>query len=412
MKIMTLGKSPYLLTSHACANALFLKHLHQSGHSVASIVSNHDTSYYHPEEGKDGTHRFYYKYGEHKIPIVPFNHVKDPAIQVYEILNVYKPEILITIGDFNDFIYMKAVKMFVSDSFKWISVLMNHSYPLNEKNIELIDDMDGILCTNKQTYQMVEKKFKKSELELSFVGSQTPQSTPNRKELRKTRNIDGFRIMTAGKNAQVDNVPMLMEAVSELRQDIPNLELYVHSNVYDTGDYDMNLVQSRFDPKEEFIRFPVKYVSLVDGYTDEEFQHELQASDLFISISMNASSGWSVFEAIANGCLPLMTDTGCHRDIAGLISNFCPEIERNDILIPCIDLMGVGETYLNICLPGELKKKICLLQQKITKKEGWKSGLTELIEVYSQKEFLNKFDKMIIDVHQAISSICVESIGD
>ena len=139
---------------------------------------------------------------------------------------------------------------------------------------------------------------------------------------------------------------------------------------------------------------------------------ELLVSDLFISLSMTASTGLSVFDAISCGCLPLMSDVGCHKEIADMIAVFCPEIERNEILVPCIDLMTVGETYLGICRPDELKKRICQLHQKVTKKAGYELGLIELIKVHNRKEFLKSLDKMIVDVEKARSSICVETIGE
>lgn len=403
MKIMTLGKSPYLLTSHSKIHGLLLQHLYKSGHSVASVVSHHDTSYFVPEKDEKGRQVCYYKFENHKIPILPFRQDKEPAIAIYEILNVFKPDLLITVGDFTDCLFMKAVKMFCEHPFKWLAILANHSYPINEKNSELVESMDAILCTNKMTANMMQDLFHKDILEMCHFGGETGLA-------QKHKSNNKFRIMTSGKNAQVDNIPMLMEVVSELVEEIPCLELYVHSNIYDDGDYDLNLLKDRIDPKGKFIKFPNKYVSLTDGYSSEEYQAELKSSDLFVSISMTSGTGLSVFEAMSCGCLPLMSDVGCNREIADMITVFCTGMQRNEILVPCIDLITVGETYLRVCRPDALKQKIRHLYQKITKNAGCELGLAELIKINCQKKFWQTLDKMIVDGEYQKSSICVEVI--
>lgn len=401
---MTIGQSPYLLTSHAKIHGLLLQHLYKSGHAIASIVSHHDSTYFVPEEDKKGRPHYYYKFEDHKIPIFPFRHSHEPAITVYNILNIFKPDLVITVGDFTDCLFMKAVKMFCDYPFKWLAILANHTYPINENNAELVESMDTILCTNTMTANMIQELFPKN-VEMCYFGGE-----PGLEQDQNPSNK--FRIMTSGKNAQVDNIPMLMTVASELIEEIPNLELYVHANVYDAGDYDLSLVKERIDPKGEFIRFPNKYVSLVDGYSNLEYQTELRASDLFVSISMTSGTGLSVFDAMSCGCLPLMSNVGCHREIADMIADFCPGMDRNTVLVPCIDLMTVGETYLGICNPDELKQRIRWLHQKITKKAGHKPGLVELIKIHGQKKFWKMLDKIIMDGEKSKSSICVETIGE
>ncbi len=405
MKMMTIGKSPYLLTSHAKIHGAVLQHLYKSGHAMASIVSHHDATYFVPETDEKGRQICYYKFDDHKIPIIPFRADKEPAIAVYEILNIFKPDLVITIGDFTDCLFMKAVKMFCEHPLKWLAILANHSYPINEKNAELVESMDAILCTNRMTENMMQELFQKDVLDMCHFGGETGLT-------QKRKPHDKFRIMTSGKNAQIDNIPMLMEVTSELVEEIPNLELYVHANVYDSGDYDLSLIKDRIDPKGKFIKFPNKYVSLTDGYSPEEYQNELRNSDLFVAPSMTSGTGLSVFDAMSCGCLPLMSDVGCHREIADMITVFCPKMKRNEILVPCIDLMTIGETYLGICRPEELKQRIRQLYQKITKKAGYELGLVELIKIHSQKEFWKILDKMIMDGEMQKSSICVETIGE
>jgi len=380
---------------------MVLKYLYYSHHEVASIAMGHDTTYFLPTEDEQGCPRYYYTFGEHNIPLVPVVNQKEPAIMIYEIIKVFQPEMIVTIGDFNDHPFMKAVKMFSDTPIKWVAVLANYSYPINEAKEELIEDMDGILCTNNESFEMLSKMFKKEHISLSYVGSG--------KSLAERSPTDKFRIMSCGKNLQSDNLPMLMEICSSLRGEIPDLELYLHSNVYDRGDYDLNLLKERFDPAGEFILFPEKYVSLIDGYSEEEYAKELSKSDLFVSVSLNSSSGLSVFEALSHGCYPLMTDAGCHRDIAGMLAEISPEFQRNDFLVPGIEIMTSGEVYVNICKPDELRKKILELHRKI-KKGGHRTFSQEFISSHNRKTFLTDVMELIEAVNKTNSTICVEPV--
>jgi hypothetical protein len=391
--------------SHARIHAMILKHLYFSHHEVASIGVGHDTTLFLPKEDTQGRPRYYYSFDGHDIPLVPLTKDKEPAIMVYEILKVFRPEMIISIGDFNDHLYMKAVKMFSEVQLKWISVLANYSYPINEHKQEVVEDMDGILCTNSRSFDMLCNLFKKDEICLSHVGCNKPiikKPYPRRSPYK-------FRIMSCGKNLQSDNLPMLMEVCAGLRETIPNLELYLHSNVYDRGDYDLNLVKERFDPDSEFIVFPQKYVSLTDGYSEEEYAQELAASDVFVSVSLNSSSALSVFEALAYDCWPVMTDAGSHRDVAAMIEEISPEFQRNDFLVPGIKVMTTGEVYVNICRPDLLGEKILEVHGKI-KKGGHRTFSQEFISSHNRKTFLTDVMELIEAVKRTNSTICVEPV--
>ncbi len=403
MKIVTLGLSPYVYLSHARIHSLILKHLYFSNHEVACAASGHDITYFLPQLDDQGNPRFYYSFDDHHIPLVPINEMKDPAIMVYEIVQAFKPDMMLTIGDFNDHLYMKAVKMFVDDPIKWFAVLANHSDPINEKNIEALEDMDGILCTDRNSHQMFCNLFKKDNISISHLGCVPDIMTDS-------GSSDKFRIMSCGKNIEDDNLPMLMEVVSGLpRIDFPDVELYLHTNVHDPGHYDLNLLKERFDSKDLFIKFPDKYVSLTDGYSIEDYRHELAKSDIFVSISRTASSAISVFDAISSGCLPLMSDVGSHRDVAGMLSNYLPGFQREDFLVPCIEIMTRGEVYSSVCKPDLLREKLLSLQEKI-KKGGYRSFLQEFINGHNRKDFLADMTNAIEAVRTTNSTICVESV--
>ena len=401
MKVLTLGLSPSLYISHGRIHAIIMEYLFKSGHAIASAAWGHDTNYFLPEEDGKGNSRFYHKFGEYKIPLMPIDMRNDPAIQTYKIIEHHKPDIVVSVGDICDVLFMKAVKMFVNTPFKWLAVLLNHAYPVNEKNIELIPDMDGVLCSYKESFELMSELYKKDEISLSYVGCVDVHETE--------RQPDTFRIMTCGQNTSTDNVPLLMESVSQLAKDMPDVQLYVHSNTFDAGEYDMQLLKERFDPENKHILFPSKYVSLIDGYPELEFRAELARSDVFVDISVSSSSSLAIFEAISCGCLPLMSDVGCHRDVADFLADSLPGFDRDDFLVSCIEIMTRGEVYIGICQPDELKYKLKAICSKI--KKGVNSTFCqEFVESHNRKGFLNDFSEMLENVMKVTQIICVESV--
>ncbi len=401
MKIVTLGLSPYLHMSDGRIHSMVLEHLFKTGHAVASIGVGHDTGFFLPKENDKGEPVYYYEFDKFQIPLVPFNNAQDPAIGIYEILKVLEPDMVITIGDFNSFLYMKAVKMFVEKPLKWIAILSNHSYPINELNIEVLDDIDGILCTNSYSFDMFSDLYKRENIDTSHVGSCSDYIEP-------VRNSD-FRIVTTGTNTCLDNFPMIMEVAAEVRSDIPELQLYIHTNVYDRGDFDLPLLKARFDPQDEFISFPNKYVSINEAYPEDKFHEELSKCDMFISASGHASTGMAAFDAIACGCAPLLSDVGAHKDIAEGLAEISPKFKRNDFLVPCIEVMTRGEVYTSVCNPRLLKERILNLHKKI-KKGGYRVFSQQFVDSYDRRNFLSKISGVVEATERSNPTLCVEPV--
>ncbi len=416
MKVVVIGVSPYLLTSRSKVNAEILKRFYLENHQVAGLVWGHDPTYFIPEE-VNGKKKFYYDFeysGKiHKIPITPFNKGEKESINVYELLKALNPDIIVTVGDLDDFLFMRAIKIFHTGKFKWFAVLANYSYPINERNIDIINDIDGILCASEFCFETIKPFYDKNNIDFQYVGCDSTNYTLLDFDIlsKEKGTTSKYRITTSGKTAQTDNLPVVMQAVAELRSDIPNIELYVHSNIYDTGDYDLNLIKDRFDPENEFIRFPDKYVSLVDGITDRELSEELNVSELFISPHMVSAMSMSIFESLSCGCFPLMTDCGSNRDVALLLEDYFNKgITKEDVLISSIEFMAEGETYLSLCDPKDLKKKILNAYKKRKIYQGFRKKFLEFTQKHEQSSFLEKAVKMAVEVSISNETICLESI--
>ena len=414
MNIMTIGASPYLITASGQLNASILEHLYTEDIPIASIVWGHDITYHIPETDDKGKQHYYYEFdyqsNKHKIPVVPIRTegVEYTAKVIYEMLKLFGPDMVITIGDFNDSLYMQAVKELFPEKIKWLAILANHSHPINEHNQELPRYMDGVLCTNHFSYEMIRALSPLDIVSAEYVGV-------DRSKFFFKGSKSGCRVMTCGKNTQSDNVPVLMEAVSQLKMNsCHNMSLYVHSNVLDQGDYDMSLLQSRFDPDREFIEFPEKYVSLSDGYSVEDYRKELAISTIFASTSMASATCMSIFEAIACGCVPIMTDTPCSREIAEELAGYLSGFNAEDFLFPAVPMMTTGETYLYICDRGGVREKLHSMHRKLSKKkgqiEGYMEELFQFIINKDRKKFLKEVLSMALKVKDASEAICLDAV--
>jgi hypothetical protein len=383
-----------------------MQHLLFEGYSVAGAVYGHDPNYFVPEKDDKGRERFYYEFGQDriKIPLSVFTMRENPSIAVYEVIRSLKPDLVITVGDHKDYLYMKAIKAFERD-FKWLVVLMNHSAPISEENAALFEDVDAVLCTSQFARDSVNDLFKKEIIETAYIGSGASFKPAEGIEPDPNR----FRVMTCNKTAQSDQVAALIEAVAGIRKDIPEIELYLHSNVYDNGEYDLNQLKDQFDPDDEYISLPDKYVSVFEGIPDDELAVEMSKSDVFTSISMTAGASMSVFDAVACGCYPLMSDCGSHRDVAALLADHLSSFQIKDFLVPCTRLMERDGGYLSICDPKTLGRKILSVYENRKKHEGLRTQFAEFRHNRGHEDFLRKLSDMIKAVPDA-NSVCLETV--
>ena len=405
MKVLTIGMSPYNTTSVSSLHASILKHLLFEGHSIMSLSWAHDISYYVPDN--DG--QYYYCFEalspddtdgpisprEYKIPVMPLLKGLSDPVPIYEAINQLEPDVVITIGDLTEASFMKAVKTFVSKPFKWMAVLAQSQYPVSEELSELTDYMDGVLCTSELAHDEIAKFFKKPCLKTSFV------DCDERFIREKERDPTKFRVMALGKSSQVDNLPMIIEACSELRQTIPELELYVHANICDQGEYNLELVRERFDPGNTFVRFPDKFVSLIEGISTDELADEYAKADVFISISLVSATSMSVWEAMDGGCFPIMSDCGSNRNLAEKLERKgIAEFSRESLLVPGIKLMTAGETYLTVSSPAELKKRLYWMYKNYEKIKGHRGELV----VFSQKNSKRAFVEVLAEMMKTLET--------
>lgn len=388
MKIITCGMSPNIFLANGKINSYLLQHLYKNKHSVATLSWAHDTSIFVPEE-KDGQKNFYYEFKLdekiHKIPLIPFNRNNKESVFIYEILKEFKPDLFIMIGDISEHLYVKALKMFCSTDIKWMSVVTNYQYPINPEHIDVINELDSILCTSKSAFNSIKPLVNKPHIDWCFFGSDL--------EPNMDVPIDEHKLTTIGKNSQSDNLFAAMQISDLTYKEVPH-KLYLHANIYDHGE--INLENLKKNCKNKEIYFPEKYISLFDGLAEKEFSDMLSSSSVYLDTSMVSGTSCCAFDAIACGCVPLMTDSPCNRDLAEILAKILrkniPQFTAENFLINSIKIVTIGETYLNICNPEDAKKKIIHL---LSISKGIRKDLIEFSKKYRTGRFLGRAMKLI-----------------
>lgn len=408
MKVVTIGLTPFLMASRSKVHSLILRYLYLTGKSVACLAWGHSEDFFIPEEDDRGNKFFFYDFDyesdRHKVPLFPFHRGEKESIAVYEYLNQLKPDIIITVGDVTDFPYMHAVKSFYTANFRWLHVMLHYNSPISEHNTAVIQDMDGILCSSQFAFDSVKDLYTGDIIETHLVGS-------NPKLYKVSSRNMNYRVMSCAKVSQSDCGPTVMEAVAGLSPKISDISLYMHSNVYDTGEHDFAALKDRFDPSGKIISFPDKYVSLLEGVPESEMAYEYANSDIFVSIPMIAATSMSVYQAIGSGCFPVMSACGSNIETAKNLAEhlgegFAPE----DFLLPTIRTMAAGDTYLGVCGKDDLQKKILSAYEKMKKHKGLRTQISQFTQKYTQGSFLEKVADMVDLVLNSNTKMCLESV--
>jgi len=392
MRVVTLGPSPYLLTSSGKIHSWIIQHFYSQCNELAILAHSHDTSFFVPEEVEDKTvycYSFENNGETSKIPIFPYKRGgespnKTESIFIYELLNKLKPDLLITIDSYENTLFMQAVKMFLPDSFKWLAIILNSSLPINENSRSVIDYADAVLCTNEFSYKHL-KGFYNGSIDWNYAGTDMAKffHIPQKKK--------DFSIFCSSKNTFKDCPASMMEACKNSLNFIPELKLNLHINANDTGFYNLEILQNRFDLNSEFINFPSSYVSLKDGVSESELNELLNQNHVFLSSSVMSASSISVFEALATGCVPLLSRQGSDEEIMNLLNE---NFEEKDLfLFETLPFLTMGEKNIYMPMIKSLSQKIKQLYELIENEKKYKDFIKKILKFskgFDKRFFLNK----------------------
>lgn len=403
MRILTIGESPYLLTSKAKINDSVLRYLKNKNHEIFSAVWNLDPSWVL----KDTDNKFYYEYNNEKIcQLFPFNFIYEKSsIQIYEICKIVKPDIILTIGDIQETDFIFAIKSLYPKAFKWINILTLDALPVSKNRIETFDFMDGIITTSEFSYNEI-KKYSKCPTEYQYFGlNDNFLSAKNNSDDKK------LRIFVCGKNNNSSNLGAVFTGLKENKE----IEVYMHTNTGDNGDYDFYELQKRYNTN---FLLPEKYVGINDGLPENELINEYCKSDIVVDLSVRSSVGSSLMEGMSCGCIPV-GNNGC---IIGEILENYTKLAKKELMYFDIDELAVeSNEYIGefnevfyVSNPENFKNKMLRfkhMKKYFNKKFNILKEISKkLTENYKRNDFLEKLNNLLEVIKNTNYKINVEEL--
>lgn len=396
MKILTVSSSPYILSKLGKINASLLDEF-SKGHSVASLCWDHDPSYFMPED-MENPRFFYTRDGNDLCEIFPISRLPEQAVvSAFEIMKSFQPDVVITIGDYHETAWMHAIKQAYPQLFKWIAILTINSLPMNGDFTDAISIADRIVVTNESSRSIWKEGM--PEIEVHKFG-------PSGSFFASMDN-SMFRVMASCKNSQSANCAAFIQSVSGFL-DGNNAEAYLHTNINDIGDYDIDELIERFG-KGDYVDLPSKFVSINEGIPERDLAIEYAKSSVFVDLSVQSATGLSVLEAMSCGCVPVVSGANGLKEIV-------EQIGCDGLLVKSVEFVGDRGEVLYLADPDDAESKLrqlyILWEHRIKEFEEISSKCRDIAKRYSQDTFV-KGIKGVVDsvIEQPRMKLAVETIS-
>ncbi len=407
MNILVMSASPYILAKSGKIASSILLDLKSKGHKVASIAFDHDPNSFAPNDNGDFK---FEKNGQEICDIFPCPRPfpQDPShslVLSYEIMKAFAPDILVTVGNVNEIGFVSNIKKLYPHLFKWVAILLLESAPVDERNKNTINLCDQVVCLSKWAYDG-----------LISIGAPNAKYIPYgihedffNHELQDQKE-GHFRLISTAKNSTSCNPMALFEGLSILDSDIKNnIELYLHSNVNDPGEYDYDMMSNRYKI-DKYVKYPSRYVSIFDGYSNSELVSEYCNSHVFVDCSVRSATGISMLESMACGCIPLVVGVGTIGEISENIINV-----RKFVIDGVPYIADSGERY-QIASPASIAKNVVELYQ-VWKKDRYRwnkirKECKSLADKVTESSFLEKINALIETTRKSENKLKIELIQE
>lgn len=317
MKIMTISDSPGLFSGMARVHRNVIDALAEAGHELLPCgwfaYTNEQMAKF--SKGEQPT-PLYYDSGGRKIRYycVPKSGGNKPMLTIYDAAEMFKPDVVITIGDPWDFWYMGPIKSKLNFAFKWVAYV-NVESDLSVKHASPMRYADSIISPSHFGVQALQKHGLEAEFNPYGVDQCFRRASPEkRKELRAQRGIkdDQVRFMTVAQNTTRKNLPALYWAAKELAQLREKFSIHLHTNVSATDPQESYAYNLREIEKAMGVTGSFSYPassSIFESPSDESLAEEYNASDFLLMPSIAEGFALPVLEAMACGLPVIVNDT-------------------------------------------------------------------------------------------------------
>lgn len=230
---------------------------------------------------------------------------------------------------------------------------------------------DCIITINNEDYNLAKEKLRAKDVRhIHGVGIDLdkfkPQNNENKLMLRKEYgyNENDFILIYVGELSYRKNQDMAIEAISKLKDKIPNIKLLLVGTGDLKDEYENKVKQLCINEYVEFL-----------GYRND-ISNLMSLSDMAISTSRQEGLPVNIMEAMATGLPLVVTDCRGNRDLVKSgINGYVVGLEKLDNFIESIEMI-----FNNI----EIKQKFSNNNFLLIKMFSVKSIQSEMSQLYSQ----------------------------
>jgi len=301
MKIMTVSDSPTLFTGLARVHRELLNHFAGKHELVPCCWHMRDSiELTEINAGNQVPDRFHEHNGvKTKLIAVPKANGNNCMFSIYDLIESEKPDVVLTIGDYFDFWYMKAIKEKLDYSFKWVPYL-TIEHDEFDKRSDIYKVADEVIVPSEYGRRVVKEKW-------SIEAHVVPYGIDPRFKPTGQRSDEGpTKFLCVAQNTWRKMLPVLLQAFQRT-EELCECELYLHTNVHATDPqeaylFDLKSIVSKLGLKN--VRFPGddKYFCIFDSPGDDYMAQAYNQADFLVSSSICEGYGLPVVEAMACGC--------------------------------------------------------------------------------------------------------------
>jgi len=322
LKIVTISDSPTIFSGLARVHRHVIDALVEKGHVVLPcgwFAYDSDQTERIRRGGEVEPVFYQSTQGPVRVLAVPKAGNMNEMYAAYDVVDMLKPDLVITIGDHWNFYYVRAVKIKADFSFKWLPYFTVEHDDVEDKWEALFRYADAILVPTEYGKRIVESCCDVETVMLPYGVDEKFRPLP-KDDVRRIRERKGcsgkVRFITVAQNTWRKNLPALLQAVNLLKnmglEDYVTFHLHTNVDAMDRQEgylYDLRKIVSKMG-LESLVTFPEgdETFSVFRAPKDEYMVEEYNASDFLICPSTTEGFSLPVVEAMACG-LPVIANS-------------------------------------------------------------------------------------------------------
>jgi glycosyltransferase involved in cell wall biosynthesis len=197
---------------------------------------------------------------------------------------------------------------------------------------------DSIRVVSQRLKKQLIRDFNVDENKITVVPVYVKTENMNHQLRITDKNNNKFIFLTVGRLVPVKNIQMQIKAVANLKEDFPNIELWIIGDGPERDNYELRITN-----------YGLQGVVKLLGYQNNLDEFYKQA-DCFLLTSDQEGWGMVVVEAASYGLPIIMTDVGCAVDFI--------KDKENGIIIPIKDQEELENNMASLIENSDLRAKL------------------------------------------------------